>query len=160
MAIHKKSLEAAQYLAANPEVTALVFKLNAAGESTVDLHEKVNKAYGHLEGHIDLTTWTVRNLLHHKRPYDHPDVYSLVDPKDEEQVRLRFKHMVKPRGKKKNGTCARNHIPLLNEVLEARVVYEKKLDEAVEAGMSRESIVAWCSVVADGSLTQDKGTER
>lgn len=156
MANQKKTLKMAEFLAEHPEIVARVFNLNANGASTANLHETVNKEYSHVRGFVDLTTTTVRNLLHRAKPYDHPMLYKEVNEIDEERVRLRFKNMVKPRGKKKQEGCARNHIPLLNEVLEARVAYERKLDEAVEAGMSRDSVIAWCSVVADGSLTQGK----
>ena len=157
MSIRKQSLKAAEYYAEHPEVVALLFRLNARGESTVTVHEKVNDAFKNNEDFVPLTQTTVRNLLHRNRPYNHPALYSKVDPEDERMVQMRFKKNVKPRGIKKpngtvNGSSINDHLGLLYEVLQARVVYEAKLQEAIDAGMSRNAVVAWCSVVADGSL--------
>ena len=137
--------EAVTTLTGNPQYAAEIFKMSAEGTSQPKIHKRM------LDAGFVVSQEVVRRVLHRQEPFTDLRIYEMVDPKHEAIAKSKF-HSVGAR-RAKRAKCPVSNVPLLNECLSARVAYEAAIRKAVEAGMKRESIEAWCDVVAVGDLS-------
>jgi hypothetical protein len=144
----QEQLELAEVLCIDPAITAEIFNLAAGKVRQAHIAEKINEAHN-----VNLTETIVRKIIHRQKPFCAPEMFSEVSPEDEQEVVSRFRKSYSPRKtKKKVDNGPEKHLPVLLDVLTARVEYQKKLQLAVDAGMSQDAVIAWVSVVAEGDL--------
>lgn len=162
MSARFKTRALAELLRDEPKIVQRVFELGVDPKNQpVEIAVQINKEYslGFGEGEPELTDYYVRQLFHRNTPFNNPDLYKLVNMDHSNTITSRFRGQIKSgprkkRSKPNNGGCMTAHIPLLMEVLKTRLEYQNMLNKAIDAGMDKASVVAWCSVVADGGLNK------
>jgi hypothetical protein len=136
-------------LAEQPDAVKRIFDLSASNISQPQIPSMINEEF---DG-ISISQEAVRRTLHRKPPCEFSDVE--IHEGTLNIVRSRFKSYSQRRKKvveRKAGSCPKADTVILNEVLEARLVFQKALNKAIDAGMKEESVIAWCDVVARGDL--------
>ena len=130
-----------------------IFRLSAEGMPMKDICKFMNKTMEKAEGYHPISDSHVRAILHRNAPFDDEKIYQLVKAEHAKIVKGKFRN-TGPRRKTKQQKASRAEIVksrnafmqavnfAKHRLIEAQYEYDMAVEDAVAAGMHRESVIA------------------